>query len=82
MDRYWLKKVGEAWKEVTVKDYVNAELSLGLHPKPGCGPTATASFGGGLNIEGRKTSREITEENYGWDPDFLAVARNSVSIKV
>ncbi len=84
MRQYWLKKTGETWKKVTSQQYISAEMSAGLQPKNRYG-IATASFSitkDEETSEGRTTSVEITEKNYSWDPDFLAVARNSVPAKV
>jgi hypothetical protein len=69
-DRYWLQTGTLAWQEATREQFIQAERNAGFHPKPGCGDIATAGFSG-RSTKGRITHGEITEEQYGWDPEFL-----------
>ena len=72
-ERYWLRESGSDWEEVTREQYISEERSAGFHSKSGCGDVATGAFNTEL-ISGMITYGEITEENYGWDKDFLRVA--------
>lgn len=73
-ERYWLRVAGLPWQEATREQFIQAERAAGLYPKPGCGDVATAGFSA-ESVEGMVTWGEITEEAYGWDPDFLKVTR-------
>ncbi|MBT4849331.1 hypothetical protein HON36_00575 [Candidatus Parcubacteria bacterium] len=72
-ERYWLQTGTLAWQEATREQFIQAEKSAGFYPKPGCGDVATAGFSGKAT-KGRITSGEVSEENYGWDPEFLKIA--------
>jgi hypothetical protein len=76
--RYWLKTGELAWQECTQEQFVSAERSAGFRPKPGCGPVATGGFGSG-DRRGRVTYGEITEAQYGNEPDFAKLANESRS---
>lgn len=45
MPRYFVKIDDCPEREVTAEEFVRAERDAGFHPKPGCGPFATAGFG-------------------------------------
>lgn len=77
--RYWLRLSGLPWQKATRKQYVQAERTAGFRPKLGCGDVATASFQSGA-VEGRTTYGEITEKDYGWDPEFLKAALRAAKI--
>ena len=52
-NKYYLKSAWlNKWTEVTLEQYCAAERNAGFRPKPGCGPTATASFSSG-NTHGK-----------------------------
>ncbi len=73
-ERFWLRASSLLWQEATREQFIEAERRAGFRPKPGCGDIATGGFSGG-SIQGRITSGEITEEKYGWDPEFLEVTQ-------
>jgi len=71
--RYWLRTSGLQWQEATEEQFIQAERTAGFFPKSGCG-VATGGFNSGA-LKGRVTYGKITKKNYGWDPDFLKVAK-------
>jgi hypothetical protein len=75
---YWLRIDTLPWQKATEEQFVKAERNAGFFPKPGCGEVATGGFSGRAT-EGRITYGEITEEKYGWDPEFFEVATNCFS---
>jgi hypothetical protein len=52
MERYFVKIDDKPEREVTAEEFVRAERDAGFHPKPGCGPFATAGFGSTRYTEG------------------------------
>ena len=59
--KYQIKMGKGKWRTVSLDEYVAMERLCGFRPKPGCGPTATASFGStkmegkyAISIEGRQ----------------------------
>lgn len=53
-NRFFLRNgPSDKWREVTQDEYIQAERVAGFHPKPGCGPFATAGFHGPNGVEGR-----------------------------
>lgn len=73
-ERYWLRLNSLPWQEATLGQFAEAERTAGFYPTSGFGPLATSGFSGG-GISGRITTGEITEEVYGWDPEFVRDAR-------
>lgn len=77
-EKYFITEGNTPEREVTQEEYVRAERSAGFHPKPGCGPTATASFSGkcgGQDISGR-TEYDFGDVDMGVDPARAAAAGN------
>lgn len=73
------------WVEVSAMAFINAEHEAGFHPKPGCGPFATAGFSASIHrggrlieIQGRTVNEGTDPDNYDdWDPIFAEAIREA-----
>ena len=75
MKRYWLQIHGLEWQEVTKVKFIEMERTAGYYSKSG---RSVVTDGFSTNsIKGRVTHGEITQKNYGWDPEFLRAAKKS-----
>ncbi len=74
-ERYWLRERGCAWQQATQEQFFNAERRAGFHSKSGSGVATGGFSSSSASHEGRVTYGEITDENYGHDPEFLIAVK-------
>lgn len=64
---FWLR-VNLLWQEVTQEEFLQAKRSVFSHVETDRDDPVDFYS---VVVQGRVTYAEITEKNYGWDPDFL-----------